>query len=84
MNNKPTDPEKSELYDPHRPSYPEDRHSTEAPTKVQQVTHQIEETKTEIQKSLQELANRGRKLEDLEEQTEQLCRKIFENSRNMN
>jgi len=42
------------------------------PTKVQQVSQKIEETKTEIQKSLQELANRGKKLEELEEQTAML------------
>ncbi|CAG8686102.1 14421_t:CDS:2 [Acaulospora morrowiae] len=61
---RPTDPEKAELYD--------GRRSAEAPTKVQEVSEKIEKTTTELHKSLQELANRGKKLEELEEQTAML------------
>ncbi|PKY38306.1 synaptobrevin [Rhizophagus irregularis] len=46
-----------------------DRAATPGQTKIEMVQAQIDSTKGEMQKTLQDLANRGRKLEELEEQT---------------
>ncbi|CAB5373538.1 unnamed protein product [Rhizophagus irregularis] len=43
--------------------------ATPGQTKIEMVQAQIDSTKGEMQKTLQDLANRGRKLEELEEQT---------------
>ncbi|CAG8558436.1 20112_t:CDS:2, partial [Racocetra fulgida] len=57
-------PDNNEKYEYGRPSSQES-----GPTKIQHVQDQIDNTKSEIHKSLFDMANRGKKLGDLEEQT---------------
>ncbi|CAI2189416.1 1951_t:CDS:2, partial [Funneliformis geosporum] len=69
-----------ELYDPHGQRVPSPAHPemTGIPpreggqTKIQIIQQQVDSTKGEIQKTIQEIAGRGKKLEELEEQTAML------------
>ncbi|CAG8699817.1 28277_t:CDS:2, partial [Racocetra persica] len=60
-------PDNNEKYEYGRPSSQES-----GPTKIQHVQEQIDSTQSEIHKSLFDMANRGKKLGDLEEQTAML------------
>ncbi|CAH1757508.1 8897_t:CDS:2 [Entrophospora sp. SA101] len=68
-------PEVSELYDPHHPKHSLGKSEQtgvpprEGPSKIQMVQATIDNTKGEIQKTLHEMAKKGKKLEELEEQT---------------
>ncbi|CAG8754383.1 17952_t:CDS:2, partial [Cetraspora pellucida] len=57
---------------PENEKYEYGRPSESGPTKIQAVQDQIDSTKGEIHRSLLDMANRGKKLGDLEEQTAML------------